>query len=125
MEIFITQHFQKCLDDIERFCEDTETTSGYRALLEALLTDFVPTLARFPQIGRPFLANAQKSVEAAQAHQRLEQQLLALLNGSSGDLREYITASHVILYLHTTNAVHLIAIRHHQQLSFDLLGHWG
>ncbi len=40
------------------------------------------------------------------------------------ELREYVLAQHLLLYVHAGDAVYLLAIRHQRQLSFDFEGLW-
>jgi len=39
---------------------------------------------------------------------------------ATGSVREYVLAHYLILYARLPETVHLLAIRHHRQLDFDL-----
>ncbi|MGH8665267.1 MAG: type II toxin-antitoxin system RelE/ParE family toxin [Burkholderiales bacterium] len=98
--------------------------STYAALLDESLDTVVPNLERFPGMGRPFLAHAAGSVEAANASEDLHVRLSALTPDADA-LREYLLDHYLVLYAQVGDAVYLLAIRHHRQLSFDLQSHWG
>ena len=66
-----TENFAANLDSIRLFLEP-EGRSAFRRLLGRLFDDIVPTLCRFPQSGRPFLAHAVRSLEAQALLDRLK-----------------------------------------------------
>jgi hypothetical protein len=41
-----------------------------------------------------------------------------------GEIREYLTGDYLILYALIGDAVYLLSIRHHRQLSFDIERFW-
>ena len=53
---------------------------------------------------------------------RLTGQLNAIAEAS--ELREYVMTHYLLLYAQIKGTTHLLSIRHHRQLSFDLAGHW-
>ena len=120
----LTENFERNLADIERFLTDAEAPQTYDALLDELLDTVIPNLERFPGIGRPFLANAARSVETTNALETLRAKLSALTRDAEA-LREYILDHYLILYAQVGGDLHLLAIRHHRQLSFDFQSHWG
>lgn len=119
-----TANFERNLADIERFLTEAEASRDYDALLDELLATVIPNLERFPAIGRPFLANAARSVETTNALEALRAKLSALTPDPDA-LREYILDHHLVLYAQIDANLHLLAIRHHRQLSFDFQAHWG
>lgn len=119
-----TANFERNLADIERFLAEAETSRDYDALLDELLATVIPNLERFPAIGRPFLANAARSVETTNALEALRAKLSALTPDPDA-LREYILDHHLVLYAQIGANLHLLAIRHHRQLLFDFQAHWG
>lgn len=115
--------FRRQLEEIERFLHEAEAPQAFNALLDELLDVVVPNLERFPGIGRLFLERAPTSVEAFHAAQRVRDQLQALAPGA--ELREYVLTQHLLLYARVGEVVHLLAIRHQRQLSFDFEGLWA
>jgi len=120
----LTANFEHNLADIERFLVEAQAPSAYDTLLDELLGTVIPNLERFPSIGRPFLAHASRSVESTNALQALRAKLSALTPDAKA-LREYIIEQYVVLYAQIGPSIYLLAIRHHRQLSFELLSHWG
>ena len=43
--------------------------------------------------------------------------------GAKGLLRQWIEGDYLLLYLVKADAIYLLSIRHHRQLSYDLPGH--
>lgn len=119
-----TANFERNLADIERFLIEAQAPQAYDALLDELLDSVIPNLERFPTIGRPFLAHPARSVESANALEALRAKLSALTPDAQA-LREYIIDDYLVLYAQVSGSIHLLAIRHHRQLSFDLQSHWG
>ncbi|MBI2211089.1 MAG: type II toxin-antitoxin system RelE/ParE family toxin [Deltaproteobacteria bacterium] len=113
-----TENFAANLDSIRLFLEP-EGRLAFRRLINRLFQDIVPTLCRFPQSGRLFLAHAVQSMEA----QALVDRLKALLKADD-DMREFVVDDYLILYLVRQNRVIFLAIKHHRQLSFDLRRLW-
>lgn len=120
----LTANFERNLADIERFLTGAEASQAYDALLDELLATVIPNLERFPAIGRPFLANAARSVEATNALDAMRVKLSALTPDPEA-LREYILDHYLVLYAQIDASLYLLAIRHHRQLSFDFQSHWG
>ena len=44
--------------------------------------------------------------------------------GPGSHVRQLIDGDYLILYWVRGDSVYLLAIKHHRQLSFDLMGHW-
>jgi len=115
---FITENFAAKLDSLRLFLEPMGR-SAFRRLLNRLFDDIVPTLCRFPKLGRPFLDHTVGSVEAQALLERLK---AALRRGD--DLREFVVEEYIILYLVRRNRPYFLAIKHHRQLSFDFRHFW-
>lgn len=113
-----TENFAANLDNIRVFL-DPEGKASFQRLLGRLFDDIVPTLCRFPQSGRLFLAHPIRSVES----QALLDRLKALLR-KGDELREFIVDDYIVLYLIRQNRLIFLAIKHHYQLSFDLKRLW-
>ena len=114
-----TENFSANLTDIETFL-GPHGRSAYRRLLDRLFDDAIPSLCRFPQSGRLFLAHIIKSAKA----RTLTKELRKLL-GKEDDLREFVTDDYLMLYLVRRGQVIFLAVKHHRQLSFDLKGFWS
>ncbi|MBL8396453.1 MAG: type II toxin-antitoxin system RelE/ParE family toxin [Candidatus Accumulibacter sp.] len=121
--IRFTANFEKNLEEIERFLIEAEAPQTYDALLDELLEAVTPNLERFPGMGRPFMLCLPRSVETTNALAALCAKLLALTTDPEA-LREYVLKDYLLLYAQIGGAIHLLAIRHQQQLSFDFAGHW-
>jgi plasmid stabilization system protein ParE len=119
-----TASFERNLEDIERFLIEAEAPLAYDALLDELLGTVIRNLERFPGMGRPFLAREARSVEASNALAALRAKLSALTPDTEA-LREYIMDNYLVLYVQIDRNIHLLAIRHQRQLSFDFESNWG
>jgi plasmid stabilization system protein ParE len=122
-KVRITANFERNLEEIARFLADAEARGAFDALLDCLAEEVVPILERHPDIGRDFLARSACSAEAETRVKRLTTRLAAM--GRQASIREYVTAHYLVLYAHADDAVHLLAIRHHRQLSFDFGTLWS
>lgn len=120
--IKLTANFENNLAAIERFCDENDCPQTYDQLLEELAGTVLPNLERFPQIGQPLLTRPADSIEALSKQELLRTRLSRL--GADSDIREYVAEHYLILYARINEVVHLLSIRHHKQLSFDLLGLW-
>jgi len=115
-EIRYTANFAANLEGIAAFWDESGFAKGYDRLLDEL-TDVVLThLERHPRMGRPFMKRQPESIEAQMALARLDKQ--------SAEVREYVMDDYLVLYSvhesrpHLHLVVHLLAIKHHKQLSF-------
>ncbi|MDQ1315666.1 MAG: hypothetical protein QG662_1775 [Pseudomonadota bacterium] len=115
----LTAGFLECLDDIEAFLLEADAGFAFDDLLAELRTAVIPSLRRFPRIGRRYLDNPPQSVEALA-------RLAALPAGAADALREYLHGDYLMLYIasETDASVTLLSIRHHRQLSFDFANLW-
>ncbi|MDK9704075.1 MAG: type II toxin-antitoxin system RelE/ParE family toxin [Sulfuritalea sp.] len=120
----LTANFERNLEDIERFLIEAEAPRAYDVLLDELLGTVIRNLERFPGMGRPFLMRAPRSVETTNAVEALRAKLSALTPDPEA-LREYIMDDYLVLYAQIGGNIHLLAIRHQRQLSFDFESHWG
>ncbi|MES2939078.1 MAG: type II toxin-antitoxin system RelE/ParE family toxin [Pseudomonadota bacterium] len=119
----LTASFLERLDAIEAFLVEADAGFAFDDLLDGLRATVIPNLARFPRIGRRYLANPPQSAEALA-------QLAALPAGAPDALREYLHGDYLVLYTVVDAArkdkgtVYLLSIRHHRQLSFDFARLW-
>lgn len=118
----LTANFERNLEEVEAFLSEAGAPQAFDALLDELTQTVIPNLERFPGMGRPFLERPVRSVEAANALERLARQLAAL--DKDGELREDVTTHYLLLYARIEGAVVLLSIRHQRQLSFDFQALW-
>lgn len=114
-----TENFSTNLTAIEEFLG----SHGKRALhrfLDRLFDDVIPTLYRFPESGRSFLAHTIKSAKTRTLIKELRKFLT-----KGDDLREFVMDDYLVLYLVRRSQVIFLAVKHHRQLSFDLKGFWS
>lgn len=114
----ITRNFERNLDEIEAFLTRAEAPEAFDRLLDELSERVIPMLERHPDIGRDHLARSADSMEAQFRREAVIESLSAL--HAAGSIREYVLAYYLILYARLPETVHLLAIRHHRQLDFDL-----
>ena len=119
----LTANFERNLADIERFLTEADAHGADDGLLDELLATVIPNLERFPAIGRPFFARVARSVETTNGLEALREELLALTPNRDG-LREYVMDNYLVLYALIGERIHLLAIKHHRQLSFDFASQW-
>ncbi|MBA3058433.1 MAG: type II toxin-antitoxin system RelE/ParE family toxin [Gammaproteobacteria bacterium] len=120
----LSANFERNLADLEQFLIRAEAPQAFDALLDELLKTVIPNLERFPGMGRRFLSRVSGSVEGMNALASLRLKLASVLADQDA-LREYIMDSYLLLYVQIGDNVHLLAIKHHKQLSFDFEAHWG
>jgi len=118
----LTANFERNLADIEAFLLQAEAPRAFDARLDELLDTTIPNLERFPGLGRLFLERPARSVEVANGIARLTRQLGSL--AQDGELREYVMAHYLLLYVRIKGTLYLLSIRHHRQLSFDFQALW-
>lgn len=115
----LTRNFEHNLAAIESFlAAGGAPPQAFGALLDELLEKLIPNLERYPAMGRPFLNREARSIEAREK--------IALLKAriGSAEIREAFALDYVILYAVTGAAIHLLAIKHPRQLSFDFGALW-
>ena len=116
-----TANFEANFAAIESWWRGREAPQGYAHLVERL-EGVVDDLERLPRLGRDFLARVPHSVEAVDRLARLRTRLERF------ELREYLAGDYLILYAFDLAShppvVHMMAIRHHRELSFEFDGFW-
>ncbi|HEY4291598.1 type II toxin-antitoxin system RelE/ParE family toxin [Luteibacter sp.] len=118
----LTSHFKRSLEIVEAFLTEADVPHAFDNLLDELTDVVVPNLERFPEMGRPLLQRPSLSVEVSNGVERLKRQLDRIAH--EGEVHEYVLEHYLLLYAHHGTSVHLLSIRHHRQLSFDLASHW-
>jgi ParE toxin of type II toxin-antitoxin system, parDE len=116
----MTANFQRNLDSICAFLGEYDSESTFERLLEDLFDLAIPNLESFPDMRVDFLSRVPASRQG-----RLRLTDLTRRLGNESNLRELILGEYLILYAVRGEALYLLAIKHHLQLSFDLPGHWG
>lgn len=114
----LTANFERNLEAIALFLAEADAPQVYDRLLDDLADTLIPNLEHFPAIGRPFLERPVCSVEVANALVQVKQKL------RDGELREYLFVDYLVLYARFGGLIHLLAIKHHRQLSFDFQSLW-
>ncbi len=111
-------NFLTNLDAIEAFWDRSAFPAGFDRLMDELTCKVVPNLERHPKFGRDFLA---RSVVTADVQGKIEHICRIYATGSSlPQLREYVMTDYLLLYVLGTDAIDLLAVKHHKQLSFDI-----
>lgn len=121
-----TANFEANLAQIAAYWAERDAPQAYAKLLDALGTTVIGNLERHPRIGRRFFARTAQSIEVRERVEALLKRFGAV------DVREYLSGDYLILYCVSdagragTSAthIHLLAIKHHRQLSFDFEGFW-
>jgi len=112
--VYITNNFESNLDEIEDYLELNDGSYLYIPLLDELFSRIIPNIERFPDMGVEFLSGAINSIEAINQIEMIQARL-----ASGAEIREYIFGHYILLYLHDNNAVYLLSIKHHRQLSYN------
>lgn len=119
----LTANFERNLADIEQFLLEAYAPNAFDLLLDELTDTVIPNLECFPDMGRSFLERPVRSVEVSRGLDELQGKLYGI--GDNAELREYILTHYVLLYARLNETVHLLSVRHHRQLSFDLDQIWN
>jgi plasmid stabilization system protein ParE len=119
-EVRLSANFERNLGDMEQYLVDAEAPQAFDALLDGLLGQVIPNLEDFPAMGTPFLARAGRSVEVVRALDALRKKLPGRC-----ELRACLWRDYLMLYMWDGKIVHLLSIKHHRQLSFDLNSVWS
>jgi hypothetical protein len=127
-EVRYTANFAVNLDGISEFWDENGFPEGFSRLLDELTDVVVVNLERHPRMGRPFMSRQPESVEAQVVADRLQARFGT--DNMLAEIREYVTAEYLVLYTVVAHqrggstVVHLLAIKHHKQLSFDFDRLW-
>ena len=121
-----TANFEANLAQIESFWVEHGAPQAWVALLDELETTVIVNRERHPRIGRKFFERSGQSIEVR------ARVALLLERFGAAEVREYLSGDYVLLYSLSTLAgvgkgglvIHLLAIKHHRQLSFDFAGLW-
>lgn len=117
----ITDNFSDNLASIDIYWQERGVPARFDRLLDDL-DNVVDNLERFPEIGKSFSGWHANTLEAMTRLERLQVRLSAL--HPAAQVRQYTIEDYLILYAVIAGIVYLLAIRHHQQLSFDFGRLW-
>lgn len=117
VSVKFTANFESNLTEIEAYWSLNQFPQGYDRLLDELGVTVIPSIERFPGMGRPFMQRQPDTVEAVTRLEKLNKRLAKL--DRTGEFREYVMDDYLILYLTLEIVVYLLANKHHKQLSFD------
>lgn len=109
-----------CLESIDVFLAEADASYTNDSLLTMLRAEVIPNLRRFPNMGRRYLEQPPRSVEALA--------LLADMPPDAADsLRTLLVGDILIIYVvnDARRIITLLSIRHHRQPSFDFTRIWG
>lgn len=117
--VSVSRNFDRNLAAIRDFLAAAGAAAAFDTLIGRLGSEIVPKLQRFPDLGADFLARAPLSADGIALFEAVVKAA-----GPGSHVRQLIDGDYLILYLVSGGTVHLLAIKHHRQLSFDLMGHW-
>ncbi len=118
--VLVTDNFRDNLRAIRAFTEqELEAPGLYARLLEGL-EEVIASLERFPRLGSDFLDRRADGFVTQRLQERLRERL-----HEGETVRQLSTEPYLVLYLEDGETVHLLAIRHHRQLSYDFKRHWS
>lgn len=118
MRVRMTDNFLANLAGIEKFLDEAGAGSTYDGLLENLGQSLIPHLTNHPRMGKNF---TERTAESSEAKQKTAELMVA---AGKAEIREVIRGDYLILYALQDEVINLLSIRHHRQLSFDLLSFW-
>jgi plasmid stabilization system protein ParE len=117
--VIVTRNFDRNLAAIRDFLSTAGASEAFGDLVARLASDVIPNLQRFPDLGADFLARAPLSADGIALFEAVVKAA-----GPGSHVRQLFDGDYLILYLVRGNTVHLLAAKHHRQISFDLMGHW-
>ena len=117
--VLVTRNFDRNLAALGDFLAAAGASAAFGELVGRLASEVIPNLQRFPALGADFLARAPLSADGIALFEKVVKAA-----GPGSHIRQLIDGDYLILYLVRGDAVYLLAIKHHRQLSFDLMGHW-
>lgn len=117
--VLVTQNFDRNLGAIRDFLSAAGAAAAFGDLIGRLASEVIPNLQRFPALGADFLARAPLSADGIALFEKVVK-----AGGPGSQVRQLIDGDYLILYLVRADTLYLLSIKHHRQLSFDLMGHW-
>ena len=121
IQIRATANFEANLDSIDAYWDACQFPAGYGQLLTELANTALVHLQNHPRMGRNFMNRQSQSVEALARAQKLDALLSTVgTNTEVMEIREYVMTDYLLLYALAVKFIHLLALKHHKQLSFDI-----
>lgn len=117
--VLVTRNFDRNLAAIRDFLASAGASAAFGELVKRLAAEVIPNLQRFPDLGADFLTRAPLSADGLALFEEVVKAA-----GPGSHVRQLIDADYLILCLVKGGTFYLLAIKHHRQLSFDLMGHW-
>lgn len=117
--VFLTRNFDRNLAAIRQFLRSAGAGPAFDEIIRRLESEIIPNLQRFPQFGADFMARAPLSADGIALFEAVVKAA-----GAGAEVRQLIDGDYVIPYLVKAEAIYLLSIKHHRQLSFDLPSHW-
>lgn len=117
--VLVTRNFDRSLAAIRDFLSATGAAAAFSDLVGRLASEVIPNLQRYPALGADFLARAPLSADGIALFEKVVKSA-----GPGSQVRQLIDGDYLILYLDQGDTIYLLSIKHHRQLSFDLMGHW-
>lgn len=117
--VLVTANFDRNLAEIREFLSEAQAAGTFDELVARLASEVIPNLQRFPELGADFLARAPLSTDGIALFEEVVKAA-----GPGSQVRQLIDGDYLVLYLVKEGVVHLLSIKHHRQVSFDLAGHW-
>jgi hypothetical protein len=114
----LTANFESNLAHIETSWAHKQFPAGFDRLMAELLNTVIPVLENHPRLGRSFTERQAQTLQAQQKMQAVAVQLAKV--AADAELREYVMTNYTALYALIANAIYLLAIKHHKQLTFDV-----
>ena len=118
MQVRFTANFVANVEQIAAYWDAQSFPRGADLLLDELEQRTVPMLEQHPRVGRLFMGRRPTTVQAQTLWRALQSRLGRF--DSDSQVREYVMDDCLVLYLLTPSVIHLLAIRHHRQLAFDV-----
>ena len=121
IQIVATDNYRATLDSIEAYWAACLFPAGNGKLLTELAATALVHLRNHPRMGRNFLQRQSRSVDTETRAQKLDALLITLgTDAERAEIREYVMTDYLLLYALAGDVIHLLAIKHHKQLSFDI-----
>jgi hypothetical protein len=117
--VLVTRNFDRNLAAIRDFLSAAGASAAFGELVGRLASEVIPNLRRYPALGADFLARAPLSADGIALFEKVVKAA-----GPDSQVRQLIDGDYLILYLARGQTVFLLSMKHHRQLSFDLMGHW-
>jgi plasmid stabilization system protein ParE len=121
VNVKVTGNFEHNLESIRCYFHQQHQTEKYQELLDKLFDKIIPNLQSHPMIGFDLLSQTVNTIEEQRQVDIIKTKL-----AKNTQIRQYNDKDYIVLYTLTNNAknreIVLLAIKHRQQMVFDLRG---